>query len=160
MISIVEGDIFDLLEEGSVLVHQTNCMGVMGAGIALKVKQKFPNTYVRYRKLCNNLLYMEKKDLLGTVFYTMDIYKGKHIHIANCFGQFRYGRDERQTDYDALKSCFKKLEHSLSNKDQKVFIPYKIGCCNAGGEWDIVLNLIEENLKDCNVILVKFDKYQ
>ena len=41
MISIVEGNIFNLLENNSVLIHQTNCMGVMGAGIAKTVKYKF-----------------------------------------------------------------------------------------------------------------------
>lgn len=159
MISIVEGNIFNLLENNSVLIHQTNCMGVMGAGIAKTVKYKFPETFKKYKKLCDSLLYMEKKGLLGTILYTDESYYGKKIYIANCFGQFRYGRDERQTNYDALQKCFEEVKKNICT-EQKIFIPYKIGCCNAGGDWNIVLKLITESFKDYNVFLVKFDKYK
>ena len=36
-VKYVEGNIFDCTED--IIVHQTNCQGVMGHGIALQVKE-------------------------------------------------------------------------------------------------------------------------
>ena len=34
MITEVRGNIFNFIEEGCILLHQVNCQGVMGGGIA------------------------------------------------------------------------------------------------------------------------------
>ena len=45
-------------------------------------------------------------------------------------------------------------ENSLS-----VCFPYKIGCCNAGGDWNKIYAIIEEIFDDYPFTLYKFDKY-
>jgi O-acetyl-ADP-ribose deacetylase (regulator of RNase III) len=37
-ISIIEGDLLD--QKADVITHQVNCLGVMGAGVALQIKNK------------------------------------------------------------------------------------------------------------------------
>ena len=159
MITNVTDDIFHQLKENSVLVHQTNCQGVMGAGIALQIRQKFPNTFATYKKVCDNLSYFDKKSLLGTIIYTQEQYQGKNIFIANCFGQFRYGRDKRYTEYDALEKCFEEIKNR-ADIDQTIVIPYKIGCNNAGGDWNIVSKIIETQFQDYPVIITQFGTYK
>lgn len=50
MIFIVHGDMFESNTEA--LVNPVNCVGVMGKGLALAFKNKFPDNYNAYRKVC------------------------------------------------------------------------------------------------------------
>ena len=50
MIAYKKGDIFS--EDVDALVNSVNCVGVMGRGIALQFKQKFPANFRAYRKAC------------------------------------------------------------------------------------------------------------
>lgn len=45
-------DIFD--SGAKTLVCPVNCVGVMGAGLALQIKKRYPACYLYYRKLCSN----------------------------------------------------------------------------------------------------------
>jgi O-acetyl-ADP-ribose deacetylase (regulator of RNase III) len=47
---LVQGDIFR--SKATTLVNPVNCMGVMGAGLALAFKKRFPAMYVEYHDLC------------------------------------------------------------------------------------------------------------
>lgn len=49
------GNIFD--SEAEALVNPVNCVGVMGKGLALQFKQRFPSNYEAYKYECsqNNL---------------------------------------------------------------------------------------------------------
>src|SRR5205809_1783936 len=50
MISVLVGDIFE--SKAQTLVNTVNCVGVMGAGVALEFKKRFPEYYDDYRKRC------------------------------------------------------------------------------------------------------------
>ena len=50
MIAYKKGDIFS--EDVDALVNSVNCVGVMGRGIALQFKQKFPANFRAYKKAC------------------------------------------------------------------------------------------------------------
>ena len=44
----------DIFESGATMIlHQVNCQGVMGSGIAKQVREKFPNVYEAYKEYCN-----------------------------------------------------------------------------------------------------------
>ena len=44
----------DLFASGAVaLVNTVNCVGVMGKGVALQFKSRFPENYVAYRDYCS-----------------------------------------------------------------------------------------------------------
>jgi O-acetyl-ADP-ribose deacetylase (regulator of RNase III) len=49
-IAIKQGDIFE--SGADILVNPVNCKGVMGAGLALEFKKRFPDMYKYYRWLC------------------------------------------------------------------------------------------------------------
>ncbi len=50
MLSEHKGDIFT--SKCQTLVNTINCVGVMGAGIALQFKQHYPGMFTQYQKLC------------------------------------------------------------------------------------------------------------
>ena len=51
MITYVSGNIFD--SQMQTLVNPVNCVGVMGAGLALQFKQLYPDMFRRYAAICH-----------------------------------------------------------------------------------------------------------
>lgn len=123
-------------DEAVVVCQQVNCCGVMGAGLARQIKNRFPYVYSAYLKKCR-----EEENNLGTVQIVSCVYSAGYI-IANCFGQDNFGTDKQYTDYEALRKCFIYLNNAFSNTT--IRIPYKIGCGLGGGDWEVVLSIIDE----------------
>lgn len=51
MITINKGDIFE--SECQYLVNPVNCEGIMGKGLALQFKAKYPSVFTMYQDLCD-----------------------------------------------------------------------------------------------------------
>lgn len=52
MVTYVEGNIFD--SPAQVITNTVNCVGVMGKGLALQFKNKFPMMFEDYQKRCQS----------------------------------------------------------------------------------------------------------
>lgn len=117
----------------TIILHQVNCKGVMGAGFALVIRRKFPDCYSGYRKYCR-----ENNNLLGKVY----IYENDDYIILNMFSQDDYGINKIQTDYNAMEIALKYIRELYPY--EIITAPYKIGCGLAGGDWDIVSKLLEK----------------
>ena len=50
MIEYLEGDIFN--SPAQVIVNTVNTVGVMGKGLALSFKNRYPDMFERYKKVC------------------------------------------------------------------------------------------------------------
>ena len=129
---IVNDDILNAKE--NIIVHQVNDRGYMGAGLALQIKNKYPNVYSSYRKHAN-------EQALGKIQL---IKINEHQMICNMFSQRGISRTHKTTDYELMKECLKKLAKLEQDTHITIAIPYKIGCGLAGGDWNIVLKLIQE----------------
>ena len=165
MIKVIDGDLFD--STARFIVHQVNCQGKMGSGVALQVKQKFPHVYDEYRKICSN-------DMLGNIQIVpvnpkyIGIPSGSLVpdnkqFIINAFAQDKYGYDGKlYTSIDALQSCFNKICSKLWEKNcnwnASVAMPYKIGCCRGGADWNKVFQIIQRTFKNNNIELWRLDK--
>ena len=126
-----------------IVCHQVNCQGAMGAGLAKQIRTKHPGVYEVYKEKCDAGLAK-----IGDVQLVSCLSDGGYI-IANIFGQNRYGRDKRYTDYDGLREAFSCLADCFPNATFR--FPYKFGCGLAGGDWNVVLKIIKESFKDCKV---------
>lgn len=164
MIKIIDGDIFNC--DADAILHQVNCQGVMGSGIAKQVREKFPTVFKYYKARCDeDKRFKEqsgitKSRLLGLaqVCYKEDYpvgdIKDKQV-IINLFAQDRYGYDGNcYTDYEALRKCLKTVNRQFSGK--RVAIPYLMACHRGGGDWDTVYQMIVEELADCDVTLYRY----
>ena len=130
----------DIFESGAdVILHQVNCQGVMGSGIAKQVREKFPTVYARYRQLCDEMK-DNRAELLGTAQF---VRTGEDCYIVNLFAQENFGYDGKcYTDYDALRKC---LEHVNAHCfEETIAIPHLMGCHRGGGDWNIVYEMILE----------------
>lgn len=149
MIKYLNGD---LLKSGcDIICHQVNCMGVMGAGIALQIRNKWDNVYRQYKEHCKQNNY-DDKILLGEIL-PIETKSGKII--INMFSQSNYGRCGIYTNYDAFRFACIKIKTLYENKNIKnkikIGFPNKIGCGLAGGSWDIINKIIIEIFNDCDL---------
>lgn len=159
---LIKGDIFE--SKADAILHQVNCQGVMGSGVAKQVREKYPVVYQWYKKWCDE--YKEvakslgKNPLLGRaqIVYKENVpydqLTDKQV-IVNLYAQDKYGYGGNcYTDYDALKKCLEYVNQHF--KGCSVAIPYLMACHRGGGDWSIVSKLIEETLVDCDVTLYKY----
>lgn len=146
----INGDVF--ASNADAILHQVNCQGVMGSGVAKQVKEKYPIVFEYYKSWCDNPSL--KPGLLGQaqIVYTDD--SGKQA-IINLFAQDGFGVGKRYTDYDALRKCLNSVNRQW--KGHSIAIPYLMGCCRGGGDWQVVFKIIEEELLDCDVIIYKYN---
>lgn len=139
----------NLLEaDEQIIVHQVNCQGVMGAGLAKAIRNKWPQVYDKYRRICTEYT---PESLLGKV---LPVTVGDKI-ILNVFGQLNYGREGVQTSYEALELALRKIESKYMF--QKIAFPLNMGCGLAGGNWDIVSAMIDK-IFGSNAIVYILDK--
>lgn len=148
MIKHIKGDIFQ--SGADVILHQVNCQGVMGSGVAKQVKEKYPAVYEAYKELCSQ---DEPKNLLGIA---QPVQANESTVIINIFAQEKFGYDGNcYTDYDALRKGFETVRYN--NKNESIAIPYLMGCHRGGGDWSVVSKMIEEVFADCDVTLYEYN---
>ena len=112
------------------MLHVVNCQGVMGSGIAKQVKERVPSAYEIYMKA-----YTSGDLFLGNV--TSD------DGVVNLASQDSYGSSKRHLNYGALAKCLDKLESHIVSHTHKIIVPYNMGCDRAGGDWEVVLEMLD-----------------
>lgn len=150
MINIIEGNLLDATED--IIGHQVNCKGAMNSGVAKCIREKYPEVYKEYKNICKN---EEFYNLIGGC-QLVTCYDGKII--ANLFGQKSYGYDKKQyTDLPALIQALNYLKIEAKSKKLSVALPYNIGCCRGGANWNEVYFMINKVFQDYNLTLYKLD---
>lgn len=121
----------------TIVIHQVNCQGVMGAGFAKYVKNKFPELYNEYRLICKQ---KNPYNLLGDIY----VYNDENYIIINIFSQLYYGNKSNivYTNYKAMESSLIKVRRIFPTED--IIAPKYIGCGFGGGDWNIVRNILEK----------------
>lgn len=143
MISIVKGNILNCTED--IIVHQVNCQGIMGGGVAKQLAQHYKKLEDIYFKHCVECC-MNYQKMKGTVFMFASN-QGKII--ANMFSQ----KPNFDTDYCSMKNALQEIKCWAKGRKSSVCMPYGIGCGIANGDWNIVFRIIEEVFKDYEVTL-------
>lgn len=148
MIKTVKGNVLDI--ERGIIVHSCNAQGVMGSGIALEIKNRFPEAFKKYRL---------HKELYGLKLGSISVH---HVNdskiIINGIGQQYYGRDgTRFTNYEAIAEIFECVNNlantHLANTDEALPICFPlIGCGLGGARWEIISAIIDTTIDD------KFEK--
>ena len=150
MIKYVDCDIFDMNVD--IIGHQVNLHGIMSGGIAREIKERFPDVYEEYREIC-----LSESGLLGKMHLTYAYvggYMESELMIANLFGQDESVGQRVLTNYSALASSLELLHQWASMLDKKtIALPYGLGCGIAGGDWNIVSKIIEDEFGDDEEIL-------
>lgn len=121
-----------LLADDNIIVHQVNNLGIMGAGLALQIRNKYPKVFEAYKNT---------EQIIGKL-HLCKIDTDKYI--CNMFSQNGISRSKRTTDYDAMEGCIARLVKYAKDKGYTIAMPYKIGCGLAGGDWEKVKAIIDK----------------
>lgn len=146
-IKYTKGDLVrDAERDFDVIAHGCNCYCTMGAGIALGVKNKWPEAYAADKKSA-----FADKNKLGSY----SVWSNDNITILNMYTQWDYKGTSVKADYDAIRSCMKLMKHNFTGK--KIGLPL-IGAGLAGGDWNTIKQIIFEELQGEDVTIVIWEK--
>jgi O-acetyl-ADP-ribose deacetylase (regulator of RNase III) len=119
----------------------------MGAGIAPQIKAKYPEAYEADCKTTSGDI-----TKLGTITHT----ENTTPIVVNIYSQYdTKGRRQGKIDldYDALRSGLREVKNKFSGK--RIGMP-KIGAGLAGGDWNIIEKMIEEEMRGEYVTIVNY----
>lgn len=156
----IKGNLIELAKQGkfNIIIHGCNCFCNWGTGIAKQIKEEFPRAYAVD---CET----KKGDIskLGTIkmsYKTIETFdKTFCICIINAYTQYKHGEYYRiHTDYDAIRACFSKLAGSVHKEGAVIGIP-KIGTGRgAGGDWNVISRIIEEETAGLDITVVEYEE--
>ena len=121
----------------TIRVNTVNCVGVMGRGIALEFKDRYPRMFIAYAKVCRaGELYP------GGIFDWTSPVDG--IRILNVATKDHW-RDPSQ--YEWIRTGLQSIKAALlpSQKIEKVALP-AMGCSNCGLKFETVREMVFEEL--------------
>jgi O-acetyl-ADP-ribose deacetylase (regulator of RNase III) len=146
----IPGDLIQLAKNGEfdLIVHGCNCFGTMGAGIAKGIKATFPAAYAADLATARG-----GRAKLGSCSAADVEPNGGRLFVVNAYTQYDYRGSGPKVDYDAVRSCFRWIKEQHSGK--RIGLP-KIGAGLAGGDWERIAEIIEEELAGEDVTIVKF----
>lgn len=132
---IKQGDIFK--SSCGVIANPINCVGVMGGGLALAFKKKFPEHFETYKKMCQN------GEIKVGELYVID---GDEKHKILLFPTKIHWRNPSLMEYvvDGLKY----LAENYEKMDIKSIAIPAIGCGLGGLNWEDVKEQITSVLSE------------
>ena len=167
----VEGCLIEksLNGEFDVIAHGCNCFCLQKAGIAAQMSKTF-NTLdfllenVALRGSINKLGQIDYEQVLLTSDNNILLEKNYDVPapkinwgfppltVVNAYTQYQPGPN---LDYEALTLCMRKINHIFKGKH--IGLP-QIGAGIAGGDWNRIKTIIQQELKDCDVTVVIYNK--
>ena len=146
MIKFVTGDFFDY--DATIRVNTVNCVGVMGAGVALLFKNKFPRMNEEYVKACERGYVKPGEPHV----WEDNGFFGSNIIIIN-FPTKDHWRNP--SEYEYIEKGLSWLRAYLKEKgDVTITIP-ALGCGHGGLDWNRVKTLMLQYLDglDSNILI-------
>jgi O-acetyl-ADP-ribose deacetylase (regulator of RNase III) len=133
MLELVDGNLLEA--QTDALVNAVNTEGVMGKGIALQFKRKFPEMFESYRRACH------AGEVQPGRMHVFEVGEGSQPrYIINFPTKRRWRSATRLEDIDAGLTA---LIHEVQRlKIRSIAVP-ALGCGNGGLDWSEVLPRIK-----------------
>lgn len=138
MIKYYEGTVFNT--PAKTIVNTVNCVGVMGAGIALEFKLRFPQMYEDYKEKCNKNLVRIGRPYIYS--HSDDLW------ILN-FPTKKHWRNKSEIEW--IEAGLKYFSNNYSKVEIKSVAFPKLGTNNGGLDWKDVKDLMEKYLSDLDI---------
>lgn len=146
MIHYVKGNLLE--SNAEALVNTVNTVGVMGKGIALQFREKFPENYRIYRNACRKnelhvgeMLVVEESDLMSGRKLIVNFPTKKHWKFPS--------------EYSYIEQGLTALRQEIVRRQIRSIAIPPLGSHNGGLEWLRVKGMIENALADldCDIQL-------
>lgn len=133
MLTVRAGNLFE--SGAQTLVNPVNCVGVMGKGVALEFKKRFPENFQDYARRCR-----AKQLRLGEPYLFRD---------PSARGIVNFPTKDHWRSSSRLVDIEKGLDHLVRNIDEwglrSIALP-ALGCGNGGLAWSEVELLIQRKM--------------
>lgn len=138
-VTIINGNIFN--SKAQTIVNTVNCVGVMGKGIALVFKLRYPNMFEQYQKLCAQRLIEVGK---------LWIYKGDNSDpwVLNFPTKTHW---KLPSEYEYLEKGLQKFVDTYQEKGITSIAFPLLGAFNGGLEKERVMNIMQHYLSQCDI---------
>ena len=143
MIRFTQGDLF--ASGCEALVNPVNCVGVMGKGLALQFRHRFPANYDAYRIAC------ARREVRPRRCFVFDTGAGRPRFILN-FPTKRHWRDRSRLEHIA-----RGLDDLVRILDRRGIVSAAIpplGCGLGGLPWPAVRALLVDRLAPCEDVSI------
>lgn len=138
-IKYLHGDL--LKDSAEAYVNTVNCVGVMGKGIALAFKNRWPENYKHYKLACNAKFLRPGKMLVWK--NESLLMEGEPRYIIN-FPTKDHWRKNSEISY--IEQGLEALKATIAELNIKSLAIPPLGCGNGGLDWSVVKPLIISNL--------------
>lgn len=146
MLTYLRGDL--LSSPAQVQVNTVNVVGVMGKGIALQFKNKYPEMFKSYRQICEKHLFD-----VGNLY----LWKSSKKWVL-LFPTKKHWRNPSKIEY--IESGLKKFVENYDRLGIESIAFPKLGCGNGNLDWNIVKPIMEKYLKPLPInIYIYIDNY-
>lgn len=140
------------------IIHCCNAIGGFGSGVAHALLTKWPEVREHY---LNHYKLNKDNKLLGSID---PVFVGKGLTVVKMIGQQGIGPEpdgKPPIRYDALREAVGRVcEFAKSYGDGfAIHVPYLMGCDRALGEWNVVENILEEELAAKDIQVVVYDLF-
>lgn len=147
LIEYVTGDFFDY--NADIRINTVNCVGVMGAGVALEFKNRYPEMFKEYVRVCKAGKIEPGKPYVWEEF---DLFS--RCIIINLPTKIHW---RNPSEYEYIEKDLLWLKEYLSKKNSETVVTLPaLGCGHGGLDWNIVKNQITYYLGDLNLKLLVF----
>lgn len=148
--NVVNGDLLSVTR--GIIVHGCNCQGVMGAGLAWSIRNKWPSVYAAYRNRWHSCgLWLGDVVVVGSskpraLGKPPEVCRHVHettaelpeeLYVVNAMTQDRYGREPGvvYADAVAIEAAFLRVALLARDTGLPVHFP-QVGCGLAQGRWE------------------------
>jgi O-acetyl-ADP-ribose deacetylase (regulator of RNase III)/uncharacterized protein YwgA len=146
MIKVLIGDIFE--SKVKTIVNTVNCVGVMGKGIALEFKKRFPDMMKDYKAKCNQ----------------KHVKPGRPYFYHNLFGQsiVNFPTKNHWRAASRLEDVINGLDFFVDNYKswgiESIAFP-PLGCGNGGLDWEVVGRVMYQKLAHLDIDVEMYAPY-
>lgn len=132
------GNVFNTSD--SCILHGVNCLGVMGAGIALQIKNRFPIVHREYQKMVSEF----KLRGLPLIGRSQMVEVSPGYFVVNAFTQEKTAKfsGEKAISYSAILNSLMLTAQECVDKGISGISMPKIGSDLGGGDWSIIRSII------------------
>jgi O-acetyl-ADP-ribose deacetylase (regulator of RNase III) len=131
-VKLKSGDL--LKEESEAIVNTVNCVGIMGKGIALQFKQRWPQNFKAYEAAC------KREEVRPGKMFIHDRGEWERPRFIINFPTKSHWRGASKIEY--IRSGLRDLVHQVERlKIRSIAVP-PLGCGSGGLDWNEVKELI------------------
>lgn len=135
-------NIFD--SQCQTIVNTVNCVGVMGKGLALEMKKRYPNMFDKYKDYCDKGLID-----IGKLW----LYKHSDDKWILNFPTKKHWKNG--SEYEYIEEGMKKFVETYQEKGITTIAFPMLGCNNGGLEKDVVIQIMTKYLIKCDNLIVE-----